>query len=164
MQFLHYVVGKGRSGKVVAYGLDLCADPEASLVSMKGVMPFEVSTLATEVGDSAKLEELRKKFQLHHVQGPWFKPVDEIRMYIESVDSVDPDLAKSKRVSLDLTPEDFSDLETLVKETGVKGKAKLLRKALRFYSAMYRYKAQGYMIQAVQGGKMIQFPDLEAIR
>ena len=29
---------------------------------------------------------------------------------------------------------------------------------------MYRYKAQGYGIQAVKGGKLIQFPDLDTAR
>jgi hypothetical protein len=163
MQFLHYVAGKNRSGKIVAVGFDLTADPEASVTSMKGLMPFEVETMAVEVGSPARLEELKEQFKAHHAQGPWYRPDQSVLDFVAAVEKVDPSIGKSKRVSLDLIHEDFADLEVLVKETGVKGKAKLLRKALRFYSAMHRYKAQGYMIQAVKGGHMIQFPNLESV-
>lgn len=164
MQFLHYVAGKNRSGKVVAIGLDLTSDPEASVTSMKGLMPFDVETMAVEVGSPARLEELRAQFKVHHAQGPWYRPDQSLLDFVAAIESIKPDALKSKRVSLDLVPQDFADLEVLVKETGVKGKAKLLRKALRFYSAMHRFKARGYMIQAVKGGSMIQFPNLESVQ
>lgn len=163
MQFLHYIAGKTRAGKLVAIGFELSPDPEASLQALQGTMPFEVTSMAVEVGDSTKLETLRAQFRDFHANGLWYRPDAAIQEFVGKIESVDPAVGRTKRVSLDLVPEDFHDLETLVQETGIKGKAKLLRRALRFYAAMHRLKAQGFMIQAVKGGRMIQFPDLEAV-
>lgn len=161
MQFIHYVAGESRAKKLVAIGLALVPDPVAHLASLKGTMPFDLRTMALEIGTAEKLEELKAAYQAGHLHGFWFKPVPELLAHVAAVEPLDPSVAKMTRVSLDLTPEEFAGLKKLVEEGCAKNKAQLLRKALRFYTAMYQYKAQGYGIQAVRGGKLIQFPDLD---
>ena len=164
MQFLTYIGGVGRNGKLVAVGIGLCADPAVYIASL-GAMPFELKLLAVEEGTAEKLEQLKEQFKAAHLNGPWYKPTDELQKYVDSLESVDAAvLGRAKRISLDLSPEEFAQLEGLVEEMGAKTKANLLRKAFRFYQALYRYKAQGFMIQAVKGGKMLQFPDLDTIQ
>lgn len=162
MQFIHYIGGETRSKKLVAVGLALSNDPVTHLASLKGTMPFELRTMAVEQGTPSQLEQLKETFKAAHLNGFWYKPSPALVAHVEAVESVDPALGKMTRVSLDLTPEEFAALEKLVGESGTKSKAQLLRKALRFYRVMHAYKAQGYGIQAVRGGKMIQFPDLDA--
>lgn len=161
MQFIHYIGGEGRNGKLVALGFGLSSDPEAHLATLKGTMPFNLKILAIEAGSAEKLELLREQFKKSHINGFWYQPTPELQQHVKAVEVVDPAMGKMTRVSLDLSPDEFGQLEKLVEETGTKGKAKFLRKALRFYAALYRYKAQGYMIQVVRGGKMVQFPDLD---
>ncbi len=161
MQFVHYIGGENRGHKIIAVGFGLSSDPVAHLASLQGTMPFDLRLLAVEQGTAEKLEGLKATFLSSHLHGFWYKPSPELLAHIQAIESVDPALGKATRVSLDLSPEEFSHLEKLVSEMGAKSKAKLLRMALRFYGALYRYKAQGFMIQAVRGGKMIQFPDLD---
>lgn len=163
MQFIHYIGGSTRAGKLVAVGLGLSNDPAGHLASLKGTLPFDVKLLAIEEGTPEKLEVLKELFKAFHTNGPWYRPAPELQAHIETVEVVDQSVGKTTRVSLDLSPEEFAALEKLVEEMGAKSKAQLLRKALKFYGALYRYKAQGYGIQAVKGGKMIQFPDLETV-
>lgn len=162
MQFIHYIGGAGRNQKLVAIGFALSNDPAAHLASIQGTMPFDLKILAIEQGTPERLEELKELFKTAHLNGFWYTPKPELLAHIEAVESIDTSLGKPTRVSLDLVPEEFAALEKLVEEMGAKSKAQLLRKALRFYGAMYRFKAQGYGIQAVKGGKMIQFPDLDS--
>jgi hypothetical protein len=164
--FIHYVGGEGRNKKLVAIGFGLSTDPKAYVAALHGTMPFNLRLLACEKGDDAKLEKLRATFKGAHLNGPWYKPTPELQVHIDSVEAVDLEASKDApgkmtRVSLDLNADEFAALEQLVGEMGAKSKAQLLRQALRFYGNLYRYKAQGYGIQAVRGGKLIQFPDLD---
>jgi hypothetical protein len=84
--------------------------------------------------------------------------------HVAELRPVDRGAGKPRRVSLDLEPEEFAALETMVEQMGTITKARLLRRAVKFYRSLIRYKAQGYLIQAIKGGKLVQFPDLEDIR
>lgn len=164
MQFIYYVGGESRAKKLVAVGFGLSSDPAATVVDLQVAMPFDLRMMAIEQGNAEKLEQLKDRFKTSHMNGLWYKPSAELQEHIQGVTVVDPEVGKTVRVSLDLVCEEFASLEQLVGEMGLKSKAQLLRKAFRFYQAMYRYKAQGYGIQAVKGGKLIQFPDLDTAR
>lgn len=69
--------------------------------------------------------------------------------------------APTTRVSLDLTPEENAELNRLVKTLKTRTRARLLRQALRFYAVLVDHKEQGYLIQAIKGGSLLQFPDLD---
>jgi len=164
--YIHYIGGEGRKKKLLAISFGLSNDPQRHLSSLNGTMPFDLRLLACEKGTEEKLEKLRQTFKPAHLNGPWYRPTPELQAHVNSVEAVDPATDKEAptkvtRVSLDLNAEEFSALEQLVEQMGLKSKAQLLRKALRFYGALYRYKAQGYGIQAVRGGKLLQFPDLD---
>lgn len=164
MQFIHYIGGTARTGKLISIGIGLSNDPRATLENLKGTLPFELKMMAIEAGTADRLESLKETFKTAHQNGFWYHPTEELQAHVAAVETVDQDLGKTTRVSLDLVPEEFAALAKLTEEMGVRSKAELLRKALRFYGAIYRYKAQGFGIQAVKGGKLIQFPDLDSVR
>lgn len=164
MQFIHYIGGTSKAGKLISIGIGLSSDPAAALEALKGTMPFDLRMLAVELGTSERLESVKAAFKAACQNGFWYQPTAELEAHVNGIESVDPDLGKTTRVSLDLVPEEFAALAKLTQEMGVRSKAELLRRALRFYGAMYRYKAQGFGIQAVKGGKLIQFPELDTAR
>lgn len=65
------------------------------------------------------------------------------------------------RVSLDLTPAEKAELTRLVKLRKARTGANLLRKALRFYAMCADHLEDGYSLQAIKGGRLYQFPDLD---
>lgn len=69
---------------------------------------------------------------------------------------------KSGRLTLDMSEKDTAELESMVEQLGTKTKARLIRQALRFYKVVSGLKKQGFLIQAIRGGTLKQFPDLEA--
>lgn len=163
MQYIHFIGGRNLKGKTVAVAMGVSSDPEGQLTSLEGSSPFELSLLALEEGDAERLEQLKERFKGSHARGPWFQATDELLAYVEALEPVDREAGKTKRVSVDLAAEDFALLESLVSEMGIRSKAEFFRKGLRLYAGLHRYKAQGYLIQAVRGGKMVQFPDLDHI-
>jgi len=164
MAFIHYIGGEGREGKLISVAVGLSANPESHIASLSGSMPFSLKLLGLELGSPERLEEIRKQFRALHIKGPWFRAASQLTSYVDALAEVERDRHKTKRVSLDLGPEEFAELEMMVGELGEKTKASVLRRARRFYRSLLRYKAQGYMIQAVKGGQMIQFPDLDDVR
>ena len=164
MGFIHFIGGEGRNGKLISVAMGLSANPESYIATLNGSMPFTLKLLGLEVGTAERLEELRKRFRSLHIKGPWFKAAPALTKYVEELEEVERDYAKTRRVSLDLDPEEFAELEMMVGELGEKTKAAVLRRARRFYRSILRYKAQGYMIQAIKGGEMIQFPNLDDVR
>lgn len=162
--YIHYIGGEARNGKMVSIAIGVSSNPEAHLAKLSGEMPFALKLLGLEAGNKARLEEVRKEFKALHIKGPWYKPAPALTSHIEGLPEVERSDKKTKRVSLDLDPEEFAELELMVTELGEKMKSKVLRRALRFYRGLQQYKAQGYMIQAVKGGLMVQFPNLDDVR
>lgn len=163
MRWIHYIAGKGKSGKLIAMAIGMDPDPDAVIAKYDDLMPFTIELIGLEEGSQERLEELRTRFRPIRLHGPWYKPTAELVEFVEGLKPIDR-MQGSKRVSLDLMAEEFSQLEAMVKELGTVTKARLLRRALRFYLALGRYKARGYALQAIKDGKLIQFPDLEHIK
>lgn len=69
--------------------------------------------------------------------------------------------AKMTRISLDLDPDELKLVEELVQMMRSRTKARLIRQALRFYRVLAHYKQEGYTIQAIRGGSLYQFPELD---
>lgn len=162
MGFIVFVEGHNKQGKSVVVGLGLASNAEEFRTSLDLASPFELDVVGQEPGGPEKLRELQDRFVSQLIRGVWYRP-EAILEYAKSLPSVEC-ANETKRVSLDLEPEDFADLVAFVKETNAKTKSSLLRRAFRFYRALYRYRAQGYLIQAVKNGKLVQFPDLDDIR
>lgn len=160
--FIAYFAGTTKAGKIVAVAICQTSAPDTHLASLGDMLPFKAEVIGVEPGDATKFQEVRTQFQAHHLNGIWYRPDAELISYAKALGTVEVH-GPRQRVSLDLEPEEFADLEAFVKELGGKTKAALLRRAYRFYRALYRYKAQGWLIQAVKGGRLVQFPDLEDI-
>ena len=69
--------------------------------------------------------------------------------------------AKRHRVPLEFTPEELASLDILVKSQKARTRARVIRRALRFYKKLDELKNEGYLIQAVRKGSLLQFPDLD---
>ena len=165
MLFVHYILGSTKSGTEIAVAVGVSADPDAALLALNQSSPLSLKLVGVEEGDASRVEEVRTKFRHLRLNGPWFKVAPDLKEHIQSLCFVDPaKAAATKRVSVDLDPEEFHDLEVFVGEMGAKSKADLFRRALRFYRALHRYKAQGFIIQAIKSGKLFQFPDLDDVR
>ena len=159
--WIHYIGGHGKSGRLVAVGIGMSPDPEVALAKFDGQMPFSTSLLGLETGSRERLEALRTQFQAAHLHGPWFKPNEALEAHIGALKPVDRELGKPRRVSLDLTADEFLDLEQWVEELGTVTKSRLIRRAIRFYIGVGKYVALGYRFQAIKDGSLIQFPDLD---
>jgi len=162
MQWLHYIAGKGKTGKLVAIAIGMGPDPDTFVARYDDTMPFDISLMGIEEGSQERLEALRTQFQGGHLHGPWYKATGPLVTLVEGLEPVDRGQG-SRRVSLDLPTAEFTQLEDMVKELGMVTKSRLLRRALRFYLRLGRYKARGYALQAIKDGQLIQFPDLDHI-
>lgn len=164
MSYIHYLGGEGRNGNLISIAIGMSTNPEARMAELNGSMPFTIKLLGLELGSQERLAQVKTQFRALHIKGPWFKPAPALDSHIKALEEVVRSDQRTKRVSLDLSPEEFTGLELMLPELGETMKSKALRRALRFYRAMLYYKAQGYMIQAVKGGLMVQFPDLDDVR
>ncbi len=164
MSFIYYIAADSKVGKIVSIAVGVSSDPEEEVSNLDAVMPFKMRLLGLELGSLGRLEAVRHQFRGAHIRGSWFQPSEELQTYVSLLPAIDRSKNQSIRVSLDLNYSEHADLERFVEELGSKTKARLLRRAFRFYQALHRYKAQGFLIQAVKGGTLIQFPDLDDIK
>lgn len=65
------------------------------------------------------------------------------------------------RLTLDMSDQEYAALEDMVKTLDTRTKARAIRMALRFYKRVVALKKQGFFIQAIKGGILKQFPDLD---
>lgn len=159
--WIHYIGGLGRSDKLVVVAIGLGPDPESEMAALRDMSPFKLRLLGLEQGSRERLEEVRQQFRGCKMRGPWFKANDALQVHIEALKPVERDKAKVKRISLDLPPDEFHDVERAVGMLGLKTKARFLRRAARFYVRLGRLKAQGWAIQAVKDGQLLQFHSLD---
>lgn len=68
---------------------------------------------------------------------------------------------KRIRISLDLTPDEVAELDQLKRALKTRTRARLMRRALRFYAVLANLKGEGFLIQAIRKGELHQFPDLD---
>jgi hypothetical protein len=161
MRWIYYVRGTDESALV---GIGLGAEPETHVVELQETLPFQIELAGLEEGDPERLEDLKERFRQDHVRGMWYRPSEALTGHLAGLGPTDREAGKIRRVSIDLTPEEFVALEKMVQELGTTTKTRLIHKAIKFYRALITYKAKGYLIQAVKGGKLVQFPDLDDIR
>jgi len=69
--------------------------------------------------------------------------------------------AEKRRVPLELTEDEVKDLDALVETRKTRTRSRLIRRALRFYKVLSDLKEQGYLIQGIKPGSLLQFPDLD---
>lgn len=160
MQVIYYIGGCSAQDNLSAVAIGLTTHPDTMLANLQAIAPFHhLTLLAVEQGSQERLDAIKKEFEASALAGPWFKYTEELEKLVKSLPNTS---FKSRRVSLDLDPEDWLMLETMVEEFGEK-KSKVLRRALKFYRTLRKYKDQGYAIQAVKGGEVIRFPTLDDI-
>jgi hypothetical protein len=160
--WIHYIGGLGKGDKLIVVAIGLSSDPESQLGILQKVSPFKLQMLGLEEGGSQeRLEELRDQFKYARMHGPWFKVTNGLQEHIDGLKDLTPVKSKPKRISLDLPSSEFRDIEEVVNMLGLKTKARFLRKAARFYVRVGRLKAQGWGFQAIKGGKLLQFHDLD---
>ncbi len=70
-------------------------------------------------------------------------------------------MSKPGRLSLDMSAEEMKELEDMVLTMGTRTKSRLIRRAIRLYKVLVGLKKQGFLIQAIKGGNLKQFPNLE---
>lgn len=159
--WLYYIGGFGKGDKLVAVAIGVSPDPEEQLALLREASPFSLRLLGLEEGDRERLAAVQTTFHRLKLQGPWYRVSEDLEAHIAALKPIER-TAKVRRVSLDLLPEEFRDVERLVDLLGVKTKARLLRRALRLYSKLGHLKAQGWTVQAIKSGQLVQFPDLDA--
>lgn len=160
MSYVYFIGGMGRNEKVLSINLGVSRNPETVLASWKAIMPFELKILGLQAGTAEQLETLEKEFRPDRVHGSWYKPSEALLEYIKGLSQISPEVATT-RVSLDLNPEELTSVEHMVEVQNASTKAGLIRKALRFYGLLVEHKEKGYLIQAVRGGTLLQFPELD---
>jgi Arc/MetJ family transcription regulator len=165
MSWVFFARAMGRTGKVVALAMDLHPSPELWLEDIAAKSPFPKLRLAAMEGGSLDLlGRLKERFKAYHMNGPWYKVAQPIEDYIRELPEPNRNQGGSRRVTIEIPPEDFAALAEATQRLGTKTKSRFIRQAYRFYLALSEYKARGYLIQAVKGGQLIQFPDLNDIR
>ena len=162
-QWIHFIGGKTTVGKLVAIAIGMSADPEHQLATLVNTQPFQCSLMGLEKGSPERLEAIRERFQQFRLNGPWFRAEMPLRAYVDVLEPVDRLAGKGRRVSLDLTAVDFIELEGLVTESGATTKQRYIRRALASYAKIIRFAGQGYAIQAIKDGALIQFEDVANI-
>jgi len=159
MSFVHFIAGMGKND-VVAVNIGVSKNPEFTLAEWKNQMPFPLKLLGMQQGTLEDAERLHKQFRTSLMHGSWYKATRPLLDYVASLEKLDPN-SKTVRVSLDLNPEELAMVERLAAVTGHPSKVALIRKALRFYNQLVEHKERGYLIQAVKGGSLLQFPQLD---
>jgi len=164
MSWVFFVRGLNRAGKTVALAMDLHPNPELWLEDMTVKVPFpKLKLVAMEEGSLDLLGRLKERFREYHMNGPWYKVGQLIEDYFQALPEANHKFS-GRRLTIEIPPDDFAALTEATTRLGTKTKARFLRQAYRFYLALSDYKARGYLIQAVKGGKLVQFPDLQDIR
>jgi len=157
--WIHYIGGHGAGEKLVAVEIGLGDDPEGYLAGLRKASPFQLDLLKLEEGSLPRLEAIQALFRSIRLQGgSWYRATSALRSHIEALPAVALK-PKTRRVSLLLPPDEFVELEQAVEVLGTKTKNRLARQALRSYLKLVRFRAQGYKIQAIKGGKLVQFDD-----
>jgi|SRR6478609_3668650 len=160
MSYLYFIGGVGRNEKLIAITIGVARNPDSLIASWKFSMPFELKILALQEGTAEQLEILEKEFRPDRMHGCWYKPSEALLEHIKAIPPLTPN-HHTTRVSLDLNPEELSQVEYMVEVQKESSKASLIRKALKFYNLLVQHKERGYLIQAVRGGSLLQFPELD---
>ena len=74
---------------------------------------------------------------------------------------MEPDSHTITRVPLDLTLADKAEAKAASELLGLKTLSRYLRRASKFYAMLARLHHNGYLIQAVKKGSLIQFYNLD---
>lgn len=165
MTWVFFARGRGRTGKTVALAMDLHANPELWIEEMASKAPFpRLELAAMEEGSQDLLGRLKERFREYHLNGPWYKTGQLIEDYFQALPEPDRRSGSARRITIEVPPDEFAALTEATARLGTRTKTRFLRQAYRFYLALSDYKARGYLIQAVKGGKLVQFPDLDDIR
>jgi len=164
MLWIYYIGGRGKSGKLVLIKIGISADPEAQLSALTPLQAFDLELLGFEEGSPDLLEERKMKFQKIALKNDWYHAKSELLVYIAELPRVTLEKGNMKKICVDLTPDEWNALVRGVEETDSRTKTRLIRRALKFYTALGRYKALGYMLQVLRGGKYHVFTDLDDIK
>jgi len=159
MSYVYFIAGIGKNDKIVAISLGVARNPEVVIAAWKDTMPFGLKIMALQEGTAEKLEELEKEFRPDLINGSWYKPSESLLEYIKGLAPLTPNV-HTTRVSLDLNPEELASVERLAETQKIPSKAAFIRQALRFYGLLVDHKDRGFLIQAVRGGTLLQFPEL----
>lgn len=158
--WIHYIGGLGANDKLIAIEIGLGKDPERYLEDLRKSSPFQLDLMKLEAGSLKRYETVQALFRGIRLQGgSWYRATDVLRNHINALPVVDRTKVKTRRVSLLLPPDEFAELEWAVEVMGTKTKNRLARRALRSYLRLVRYRAQGYKVQVIKGGTMVQFND-----
>lgn len=165
MSWVFFARGMNKAGKTVALAMDLHPTPEVWLEEMAARSPFpKLKLAAMQVGDVDLLGRLRERFREYHMNGPWYRVGQLIEDYFQALPKPDRSQAATRRITVEIPSEDFAALTEATQRLGTRTKARFLRQAYKFYLALSDYKSRGYLIQAIKGGQLVQFPDLNDIR
>lgn len=164
MQWVYYIGGRGRKGQLVTFRIGVSADPITQLESLATVQPYKLELLAVEEGDLDLLEQRRKQFRLAALQNDWYKASEELTSFVESLPKVNIAQGNDKKICVFFNPKEYKEIEDAVDVIGTRTKSRLIRRAIRFYLVLGRFKAKGFMLQVIRGGRFHEFSSLEDIK
>jgi hypothetical protein len=164
MQWVFYIGGRLRQGKLVTIKIGVSADPSGHLAALAPTQPYDLELIGLEVGGADLLAQRQKEFRALALRNDWYRPDAKLVDFIQGLPQVDLGKGAAKKVCVDFTPEEFALLEAGVETIGTITKARLIRRAVTFYLKLGELRARGYLLQAMRGGKFTAFPDLDDIR
>lgn len=162
MKWICYIAGQGRKGDTIIVHIGLADDPLKYTSDIANYQPYKLVMLGCEPGNPEILEERMDQYKTPFQNG-WFRPTEDLMSYIQNLPTPDYGKVGTKKICVDFTAQEATDIEHGAKQSGLKTKTRLIRRAVQFYLALWAYKNKGWTIQAIKGGQFQAFEDLDDI-
>lgn len=162
MQWICYIAGQSRKGDNIIVHIGLAEDPLKYTADLGLYQPYKLNLLGCEMGTPELLEERREAYKTPFQNG-WYKPSEELMAHIKGLPTPDYSKAGTKKICVDFTSQEAAHIEQGAKISGAKTKTRLIRRAVKFYLALWAYKNKGWTVQVIKGGKFHAFENLDDI-
>lgn len=165
MQWLYYIGGRGRKGGLVTLRIGVSADPHAQLEHLAPVQPYKLELLAVEEGGLELLEYRRKQFKEVALQNDWYKMTPELVDFVHAIPKINlTEQSQDRKICVFFSPEEYREISLAVDSIGTRTKSRLIRRAIHFYLTLGQYKAKGFILQVIRGGRFHEFSNLDDIK
>lgn len=158
-----YVGALGRKGDILLVQIALTDDPHRYMVNLGVTLPYSLELIQFELGSPELLEIRRGAFKAFGLRNGWFLAKEPLMKFIGSLPKVDISEGAPKKICVDFSPSEAQEIADGVERLGTRTQARLIRRAVKFYLRLSLYKAKGWTVQVIRGGRFEVFPDLDDI-
>lgn len=163
MQWICYIGGCYKSGKVAVIQIVSSGDPERYVASLTSTQPFDLKLMAIEKDEGNILAERRKQFRQSAMSNGWHRAVDDILQFVKSLPEIEREKVVTRKVCVDFSPDEAEKIQRQAIRHGAITKARLIRRAVKFYLGLLTYKERGWTVQVIKGGRFVAFSNLDNI-